>query len=134
MKAEKLGEVVHLAEKVGHVFVATADPGGMPHITAAGKLELAPEGRVTVTEWFCPGTVANLHANKCISVVVWAKDFDSGYQLLGRLDKIKNLGILDGYAPGLEGEPPLPQVEKQLLIKVEKIIEFKLGPHSDVKG
>jgi hypothetical protein len=133
MKAEKLGEVVHLAEKVGHVFVATADPGGMPHVAAAGKLELAPEDRVTVTEWFCPGTVANLHVNKCISVVVWAKDPDSGYQLLGRLDKIKDLGILDGFAPGLEGEPPLPQVEKQLLIKVEKIIEFKLGPHSDVE-
>jgi hypothetical protein len=133
MKAERLRGVVHLAEKVGHVFVATADPGGMPHVTTAGKLELAPEGRVIVTEWFCPGTVANLHANKYISVVVWAKDSDSGYQLLGRLDKIKDLGILDGYAPELEEEPPLPQVEKQLLIKVEKIIEFKPGPHSDIE-
>lgn len=134
MKAEKLEEIVRLAEKVEHVLVATSDPGGMPHVTAAGKLELAPQGRVTVTEWFCPGTVANLHTNKCISVVVWAKDSDSGYQLLGRLDKIKDLGVLDGYAPGLEGDPPLPQVEKQLLIEVEKVIEFKLGPHSDVEN
>ncbi len=38
------------------------------------------------------------------------------------------------YAPGLEGEPPLPQVKKQLMIEVEKVIEFKLGPHSDVEN
>ena len=27
----------------------------------------------------------------------------------------------------------MPQVEKRLLIKVEKILEFRLGPHSDVE-
>ena len=133
MKKEKLEKVTCLAEKAGYVFIATADAAGQPHLAAAGKLGLADEDCVTVTEWFCPGTVANLHTNKCVSIVVWAKDSDSGYQLLGRLEKTEDLGVLDGYAPGLEGEPPLPQVEKQLLIRIEKILDFKLAPHSDVE-
>lgn len=133
MKAEKLNEIASLAQKLGYVFVATADSAGIPHVAAAAKIKLATQGHITVTEWFCPGTVANLNENKCISIVVWDKDSDKGYQLLGTLEKIEDIGIMDGYAPALETTPPMPQVERQLLIKVEKIIEFKLAPHSDLE-
>ena len=133
MKAEKLKEIVHLAQKVGYIFIATANADGMPHMAAAGKLEPVAEDCVAVTEWFCPGTIANLYVNKYISIVIWAKDPDNGYQLLGRLDKINDLAILDGYAPKIERTHPVPQIEKQLIIKVEKIIEFKLASHSDIE-
>ncbi|HBG27944.1 MAG: hypothetical protein A2Y10_18275 [Planctomycetes bacterium GWF2_41_51] len=133
MKAEKLKEIVHLAQKVGYVFIATANTDGMPHMAAAGKLEPAIKDCVAITEWCCPGTLANLYNNKYISIVIWAKDPDNGYQLLGRLNKINDLAILDGYAPKIERKHPVPQIEKQLIIKVEKIIEFKLAPHSDIE-
>jgi hypothetical protein len=133
MKTDRLGKIVGVAEEVGYVLVATADGEGMPHVTVAGKVGLGEGGSVSVSEWFCPGTVANLQVNKRISIVVWARDAEIGYQLLGMLERIEDLGFLDGYEPGLEGDGLMPQCEKELLIKVEKIIEFKAGPHSDVE-
>lgn len=133
MKADKLENVVRLAKDLGYVFIATADSRGMPHIAAAGKLECAGEQSVTVREWFCPGTVANLDVNKHVSIVAWCKESDTGYQLLGTVTKIRDAGVLDGYAPEVEQTHPMPQIEKELLIKVERIIEFKLAPHSDLE-
>jgi hypothetical protein len=133
MKDDKLEKVVRLAKDLGYVLIATADRRGMPHIAAAGKLEYAGGQNVAVKEWFCPGTVANLDVNKCVSIVAWRRQPDSGYQLLGTVTKILDVGVLDGYAPELERVHPIPQVEKELLIKVEKIIEFKLAPHTDLE-
>jgi hypothetical protein len=133
MKQEKLAAAIEPAKRVGHVLVATADSRGVPHVAVAAKIALADGDSIAVTEWFCPGTVANLQKNKKISIVVWANDLDRGCRLLGRLEKAEDIGVLDGYAPSREGYPPMPQVEKQLLVKVEKILDFRLGPHSDVE-
>ncbi|MHC4118532.1 MAG: pyridoxamine 5'-phosphate oxidase family protein [Planctomycetota bacterium] len=133
MKAGKLTEAVEIATKTRYVIIATADAGGMPHIAAAGKIELEGDSTVAITEWFCPGTVANLRDNAGVSVVAWDRASDTGYQLLGRLETVKDVAVLDGYAPGLEGEPPLPQVERRLLIHVDRVMDFRLGPHSDTE-
>jgi hypothetical protein len=141
MKAEKLSEAIRLANEAGFVLVGTADEKGMPHITAAGRLETSSDSaavrlrspQVVITEWFCPGTVANLQRNKSVSVVIWTKQMKQGYQLLGQLEAVEDIGILDGFSAKHEGQPPLPQVEKQLWIKVEKVLEFRLGPHSDTE-
>ena len=120
MKTEKLEKAVDLSQRIGFVCVATADRRGIPHIATAGKMELADEGCIAITEWFCPGTTANLQTNKFISIMVWDRDSDSGYQMLGELERIEDMGILNGYAPSLESQPPLPQVERKLLITVHK--------------
>ena len=133
MKMERLEKAVGLSRRIGFLCVATADRSGMPHIATAGKMELADEGYLAIREWFCPGTMANLQTNKFVSIVVWDRDSDSGYQMLGTVEGIEELDILNGYAPDLESEPPLPQVERRLLIKVQKIADFKLGPHSDAE-
>ncbi|HBG27177.1 MAG: hypothetical protein A2Y10_07380 [Planctomycetes bacterium GWF2_41_51] len=125
MKADKLKEIINLAEKIGFVFVATADDKGTPHMAAAAKLTQTETDGIAVEEWFCPGTIANLNSNKQISIVVWSKEFDSGYQILGKVKKINDIGILDGYSPAVDSPHPLPQVERQLLIKISKIFEFK---------
>jgi hypothetical protein len=49
------------------------------------------------------------------------------------MEKIEDLYILDGYAPEKDSPHPLPQVERKLLIKVVKIMDFRLGPHSDTE-
>jgi general stress protein 26 len=133
MKAEKLDKAIRLAKKAGFVLVGTADDKGMPHITAAGRVDTTGDSAVVITEWFCPGTVANLQKNKSVSVVIWTKQMKQGYQLLGQLEAVQDIGILDGFSARHEGRPPLPQVEKQLWIKVEKVLEFRLGPHSDTE-
>ena len=133
MKTEKLKKAVGFSKRIGFVCVATADRMGMPHIATAGKMDLTDEGYLAITEWFCPGTTANLQTNKFVSIVVWDRDSDSGYQMIGTVEKIEELGILNGYAPDIEFLPPLPQVQRRLLIKVHKITDFKLGPHSDAQ-
>jgi hypothetical protein len=91
---------------------------------AAGKLTCESDRRVAVAVWFCPGTVDNLRQNHKISLVVWDAAADIGYQLLGEVEKVEELSVLDGYVPGEEEKPSLPQVERQLLVRLEKIIDF----------
>lgn len=131
MNTEIFDNAIRLAQKVDHVYIATAGGGGMPHITAAALLEKAPDDHVIIREWFCPGTVANLKENKSIAIAVWDFHCDVGYQLLGRVERIDDMAILDGYAPGIETRHKYPQSEKQLLIKVDKILDFTLAPHCD---
>lgn len=131
MSPEILQEAIKLARKLGHIFVATANGQGLPHVAAAGRMEIASGGLLAVTSWFCPETVVNLKENKYISLVIWERKTDAGFQLLGELDNIEELGILDGFAPEIETKEVLPQVQRQLLVRVNRIIEFKHGPHSD---
>ena len=133
MNVEILREIEQFAAKAGHIFVATADAKGWPHVAAAGRLALTLEKHVVITEWFCPGTMANLQANPRLSLVVWDSATDVGYQLIGELEEIKDLGLLDGYAPQVEGKSPVPQVERQLLVHIDRVIDFKRAPHTDVE-
>jgi predicted pyridoxine 5'-phosphate oxidase superfamily flavin-nucleotide-binding protein len=133
MNKKILNQAVALAQKLKHVFVATANAKGLPHMAAAGQFALTPEGRVAVAAWFCPMTVANLQENRRVSLVIWDPKADIGYQLLGETEKIEEIAMMDGYAPGVTSQPPLPQVERQLVVRVDQIIDFKHAPHSDVE-
>jgi hypothetical protein len=133
MNSEILKKAVRLGEELGQVFVATADTAGLPHVAAAGKISLESEDHVAVMEWFCPGTVTNLEANRSIGLVVWDEKTDMGYQLLGECEKVEEVGMMDGYLPGLEDQKPLPQVERKLIVRIEKITDFSHAPHSDVE-
>ncbi len=86
---------------------------------------------MVITEWFCPGTMANLQANPRLSLVVWDSAADVGYQLIGELEEVEDLGVLDGYAPQVEVRTPVPQVERQLLAHIDRVIDFKRAPRTD---
>jgi len=130
MNPEVLKKAIDLAAKTNCLFIATADSAGLPHIAAAGKIHLTEENKIEVTQWFCPQTMANLQTNKHVSIVLWDNTKDTGFQVIGTSEKIQDTAILDGYAPAQESEP-MPQVERQLLIKPGKIIDFTLTDHSD---
>jgi hypothetical protein len=134
MNPKILKKAVKLGEELKHVFVATADTAGLPHVAAAGKISLESEDHVAVMAWFCPGTVTNLEANRSIGLVVWDQKTDMGYQLLGNCEKIQELGMMNGYLPGLEDQDPLPQVERKLIVRINKITDFRLAPHSDLEA
>jgi hypothetical protein len=131
MNAKVLQKAELLASKVGHVFICTADSHGWPHVAAAGRIAYLSTNHIVITEWFCPGTMSNLQVNPRISLVVWDQSSDTGYQLLGELEEIKELGILDGYSPDVEAKANVPQVERQLLVHIDKILDFKRAPHTD---
>ena len=86
-----------------------------------------------VAAWFCPGTVVNLEHNSKISLVVWDAAADTGYQLIGNVEKVDETAMLDGYLPEMESTGPSPQVERQLFVKVDKVIGFSHAPHSDLE-
>ena len=115
------------------MLIATADHAGMAHIAAAARVKLAGQNHIAVTEWFCLGTVGNLQENSKISVVMWDPKSGSGWQLLGKVEKVDDLSMLDGYELGLEDEHPIPQVQSRLLIQVQKLLAFRLAPHSDTE-
>lgn len=132
MNADALKKALKLA-KGRPVFVATADRAVLPHLACAGRLAAAPDGRVLLTEWFCPGTLENLAGNPRISLVVRNQQADSGYQLLGEVERIEDAAVLDGYAPQTRTAPALPQVKRRLVVRVDGVLDFRKAPHTDVK-
>jgi hypothetical protein len=133
IKPDIIQSAIILGQKLGHIFVATADSKGLPHVAAAGRLGLGTDGLLTVAAWFCPGTVVNLEHNTKVSLVVWDAAADTGYQLLGNVEKVDETAMLDGYIPEMESAGPSPQVERKLFVKVDKVIGFSHAPHSDLE-
>lgn len=133
MKADVVVDALRLSGKLGHVFIATADAAGQPHMAAAGRLRRAPGDRLAVEAWFCPGTMENLQSNNRIAIVVWESDPDHGYQLVGEVEQVEDVAVLNGYAPELEQRPVLPQVERKLIVRVERAMAFTHAPHSDLE-
>ncbi len=131
MNALTLKNAVQLAGKTGRCFVATSDTSGLPHMTIARRLSLDEKGRIYVSAWFCPGTTANIEKNKRVAIVIWDASADTGFQLLGESEKVEEIAILDGYSPALEKGKPIPQVERRLVVRVDKILDFRQRPHSD---
>lgn len=133
MDTDKLKKAVAMADALRHVFVATVGSEGFPHMAVAGKITLNSEGLLAVTSWFCPQTMLNLKENKNISLVVWDADSDIGFQLSGNLQDTEEVGILDGHDAKTESKEHFPQVQSQLLLRIDKVIEFKHAAHSDIE-
>ena len=133
MDPNALKKAVALAEKMKSVLIATANRKGEPHLAAAAQLSQVDDERVAVAAWFCPMTVANLHENHRVSLVVWDRKKDTGYQLIGRSEKVEELAMLDGYAPKFDEQITIPQVERRVLVRIDKIIDFKHAPHNDLE-
>ncbi len=131
MSLEALDDALEVAGRVGYALVATASDDGVPHVAAAGWIGRDEAGRVTVTEWFCPGTVANAAEGKPIAIVAWDPQADEGYQLVGLVEAVSEEGVLDGYEPGLDETVHLPQVRRALHLRVEQVLAFSQAPHTD---
>lgn len=131
MDRAMLAALVTLANRVGFLFIASADRQGVPHMASARRAELLPGERFAITEWFCPGTVANLRENPRLSVVAWESEGDVGYQVIGEAEELHDVAMLDGFTAGMDEDHPLPQVEWRLVVKAVAVLEFRQQPHSD---
>ncbi len=121
-----------LAAKVEYVVVATASDQGQPHIASAASADFRDGGTVDITEWFCPGTVQNLAVNKRVAIVVWDSVADAGFQLLGEVLSVEAYDVMDGYDPAAEPVPAMPQVQRRVVVRVDQVLRFAHGPHSDL--
>ena len=131
MNIELLKQVIDLAAAQAHVWLATADARGRPHVTTAGSLLGAGDGRVILREWFCPATLENAGHDRSVSVVVWPGGEAEGFQLVGRVESTADHAVLDGFDASVEGPSALPQTQRDLTIRVEEILHFRHGPHTD---
>jgi Pyridoxamine 5''-phosphate oxidase. len=133
-KTELLKEAALLAEKTKHVFIASVNGDGVPHIAASKRLSLDAKNNVVLTEWFCPGTVENLMGkNNNLAIAVWDAKKDKGYQLIGRAKKEEDTAYLNGYASDSGKKDVVPQIQRKVTVQVEKILDFKLTPHTDIE-
>ena len=132
-RMEGIERAVALAQKLQHAFVGTSNRDGTPHIAAAASIDITADEHLAVASWFCPATVTNLQENRNVSVVVWNPETDEGIQMVGTVERIEETAILDGYAPEIETAQPSPQVERRLVVKVEKAIAFSHAPHTDTE-
>ena len=123
---------IKLGQELRYVLVATADGNGLPHLAVAGEISQLSDDRLTISAWFCPGTLKNLEQNRLISLVIWDPSIDAGYQLLGKAEEMQMEAMMNGYTTELEKKGPIPQVKWKLCVRVEKTINFTRRPHSDI--
>ncbi len=133
-KTELLKKAVLLAEKTKHVFIASVNGDGIPHIAASKRLSRDAKNNVVLTEWFCPGTMENLMGkNNNLAIAVWDAPKDMGYQLIGKAKKEEDTAYLNGYASDLGRKDVVPQIQRKVTVQIEKILDFKLTPHTDIE-
>ena len=123
-------EIASLCKRVKTAYIASSSQSGEPHLAVADNLLIADDEHIVFSSWFCYQTIENLKDNPSVSLVMWDSKVNSGYQLLGNVEKIDDGAILNGFAPDKE-EAGFPQVESRLTIRIKKILRFNLGPHSD---
>jgi uncharacterized protein len=127
MISEKMKRFI---EEVNHAFVASADQRARPHLAAAHGLAVPDPHHIVFEAWFCHKTLENVAEVPRLAIAILDPASGTGYQLSGRVESTANVGILNGFAPELE-EPGMPQVETRMVVRVEEILEFSQGPHTD---
>jgi hypothetical protein len=63
--------------------------------------------------------------------VIWDKKDDAGYQLIGEAEQVEDICMLNGYDPKTEGKIAVPQVERRIIMRINKVIDFTHAPHTD---
>lgn len=117
-------------ESLDYAFVASASETGVPHLGAGREIEIPTPSHVVFKAWSCHTTLANVRHNPRVAVTLVDPASGVGYQLTGYVEESNDTAILDGLAPGRE-EPGMPQIQSRFVVRIEGIMEFSPGPHSD---
>lgn len=133
MNQEILKKAAALAARTGHVFVATADGEGLPHLALGYDMKIPSDNHLSVTSWYCPVTLSNIRKNENIAFVVWDEASGSGYQLSGSMKYVEDLAMLDGFSAEKEEICRLPQTERRLIAKITRTLALSRTAHSDVE-
>ena len=71
--------------------------------------------------------------NSHLAIAVWDAKKDTGYQLIGRAKKEEDMAYLNSYASDLGKKDSVPQIQRKVTVQIEKILDFKLTPHTDIE-
>jgi len=111
-------------------FVASADQRARPHLAAGRGLKVPDAEHIVFEAWFCRKTLENVAEVPRVAVAIVDPATGAGYQLAGTVEKTSAIGILNGFSPEIEA-PGTPQVQSRMVVRVEEIMEFSAGAHTD---
>jgi uncharacterized protein len=129
MNTEFLTDALSLADGLGYILVATADSRGIPHLAVAERITLEGENRVSITEWFPPRTTENVDENPNITLVIWDRKQDTGFQLIGEVLQPQDIAIMNGYLPEMTEQ--VSQIERKMVIRNDHMQKFSHVHHTD---
>jgi predicted pyridoxine 5'-phosphate oxidase superfamily flavin-nucleotide-binding protein len=123
-------EIKQFVERISLATVATSDDSGNPHLAMGNDIKVLDPEHLAFENWFCHATLRNLEMNPQVAVAVMAPDSAIGYQFVGVVAHGFDAAIMNGYAPLVEpsGEP---QTLTRLVVRVNKILVFCSGIHTD---
>jgi len=124
-------DIKRFIETIPLAFVASADTAGHPHLALGNDVKALDGDHLLFENWFCQTTLHNVDLNPRVAVAVMAPDMTTGYQFIGTVAHGFDAAILNGYAP--EQEPPdEPQTLTRFVVRVEEILAFCSGIHTDL--
>ena len=121
----------NMLREIKYVFLATADSVGQPHIAIGEQVTVSGDSFLIFENWFCPATLQNISSNFRVSVVAVLPDSGTGFQMLGSVVNSKNIAMIDGYDADTT-LPGVPQVLTRFMVRVESVLEFSGGIHTDI--
>lgn len=120
-------------EKANILYVSTSSKEGIPHLAAGEKIVIPESGHIKLEAWFCVKTVENLMNNPHIAIVTVDPATKEGYQFIGKVEKIEDKRMMDGFVPDLEEKwAGLSTTEYTLYVEVSEVLKFNTGVHSDL--
>ncbi|OGU00394.1 MAG: hypothetical protein A2X80_11375 [Geobacteraceae bacterium GWB2_52_12] len=117
-------------EGIAFAMVASSDASGHPHLALGSGIKALDGQHLVIENWYCQTTVKNLDQNPSIAIAVMSKDSKIGYQFIGNVVSGYDIALLSGYAPKVE-PPGEPQSLTRIVVKVEEILAFCSGIHTD---
>ncbi len=67
--------------------------------------------------------------NRNVSILIYDPATREGNQMVGVVEDIRDVAVMNGFMP--EGEPGIPQFERELVIRVDAVLDCSQGPHTD---
>jgi len=127
MISEKLKQFLEAAD---WALVASADQRARPHLAAGRGLRVADPEHLVFEAWFCRKTLENVAEVPRLAIAIVDPATGTGYQLTGMVESARETAVLDGYTPAAEA-PGTPQFQSRIVVRVEEIMEFSTGVHTD---
>ena len=118
-------------ESFDAAFVASADGTGVPHLAVGRDPKIPDPDHLAFEAWFCRTTLKNVTENRRVAVAVVMPDSGAGYQFIGTVEEVATTALLDGHAEEDIEPPGMPQVQSRLLVRVDLVMEFSEGAHTD---
>ena len=108
---------------VGYVWVASTSADGEPHLALSAKFEKIDDTHVKLIDFCCLKTVDNLRENPQLSIGVWDRHKEQGWQVVGKVDQIE--------ASPADEAADLSYVHYAVTLTVQEALHLATGQHSD---